>query len=155
MMKKNIFAPFLIALLLFLPSCGSETAAPKNDVDLETVASELAKSSSFEEQLNRVDDKFALKLYDISNASAVCLYTGSGATADELALFEFENEDDAKGAVKSAQERIDAQKESFAGYLPKELPKLDSAVIKTYGHYLVICVCTDSNMEDMIEKFFE
>ncbi len=154
-MKKNIFTLFLTISLVLLSACSSETNTQKNDVNLETMAKELTESNSFEEQLNRVDDKFAIKLYDINNVSAVYLYTGSGATADELALFEFENENDAKEAVKSAQVRIDAQKESFAGYLPKELPKLDSAVIKTYGHYLVICVCTDSNIEDTIAKYFE
>lgn len=154
-MKKNIFTLFLTISLVLLSACSSGANTQKNDVNLETMAKELAESNSFEEQLNRVDDKFAIKLYDINNASAVYLYTGSGAAADELALFEFENEDDAKEAVKAAQARIDAQKESFAGYLPKEVPKLDTAIIKTYGRYLVVCVCADGSMEDTIAKYFE
>lgn len=153
-MKKKVFTLFLMTLLLLFPSCASKTDAPINDFDLETVAAELAENDSFEEQLNRIDDKIAMKLYDINNASAVCLYAGSGATADELALFEFENEDDAKEAVKPAQARIDAQKESFAGYLPKEVTKLDNAVIKTYGNYLVICVCSDNSMKEIIADYF-
>ena len=96
---------------------------------MEALAASLLESGVFAEPLNRLDDGIAEILYDIDGASAALVYAGSGAAADELALFEFSNEAEARSAMPSAQARIAAQRDSFAAYIPEEVPKLDRAVI--------------------------
>ena len=104
---------------------------------MDGLATELLSSDVFEETLTPVDDGIAKKLYSIDNAVSFQLYIGSGATASELALLEFETEEDAKAALSLAQERVAAQKESFAAYLPGEVKKLEDAVVEQHGRYVV------------------
>ena len=80
---------------------------------------------------------------------------GSGAVADELALFEFESKEDAEAAVEQAQARVTAQSESFADYIPEEVKKLDSAIVKTYGRYLVVCVSGGTEAGEIISEYFK
>ena len=48
--------------------------------------------------------------------------------------------------------RIDAQKESFATYLPQEAAKLENAVITEQGDYLFLVVCSQPEKADNIIK---
>ncbi len=75
--------------------------------------------------------------------------------ADELALFEFSNEAEAQSAMPSAQARIAAQRDSFAAYIPEEVPKLDRAVIDAYGRYLAVCVSGGDGAGKIISEYFE
>lgn len=153
-MKKLILV-VMAAALIMLCACGEEKNTENKDVDLEALAGKLLESGAFAEELNRVDDGIADKLYGITNAKTAYLYVGSGAVADELALFEFESKEDAEAAVEQAQARVTAQSESFADYIPEEVKKLDSAIVKTYGRYLVVCVSGGTEAGEIISEYFK
>lgn len=118
-------------------------------IDINKLANDILQDSEFEDELNKIDDDIVVKLYDIDNAVSQEVYMSSGATSEELAIFEFRNEDDCKKAVEKVNERIENQKQNFKDYMPKEMIKLDNVIIKKVNKYLIVCV-TD-NRED-VEK---
>lgn len=121
---KNVLIVLLAAVLLLMPACSAPPEADR-DVDLDALAEELLDGDLFGEELDLADEGIAKKLYGIDGADVFRLYVGSGATASELALLRFEAEEDAQAALLLAQERVAAQKESFASYLPGEVEKLE------------------------------
>ena len=50
--------------------------------------------------------------------------------------------------------RIQEQKESFESYIPKEVKKLDNAVIKRSGKYLAVCVADGKEAGEILSKYF-
>lgn len=95
-------------------------------------------------------------LYGIDAAVQSSVYISSGATAEEIAVFEFETEEDCKEAVSLAEQRIEDQKEAFASYVPKEVKRLDGAVVKQYGRFLAVCVCDDGRKaEELFAELFQ
>ena len=138
-MKKTLIVLTTVVVLILMSACSAQPNA-NQDVALDELAKELLESDVFEEALTPADEGIAKKLYSIDNAVSFQLYIGSGATASELALLEFETEEDAKAALSLAQERVAAQKESFAAYLPGEVKKLEDAVVEQHGRYVVVCV---------------
>ena len=150
---KKILALVLTGILLLLSACAG--TAEDVDLDMAALADKLLESGLFEETLNRADDGIAGMLYDISGSTAACLYVGSGAVADEFALFEFEDAASAREAVAAAGARVESQRESFAAYLPEEVVKLDNAVIKAYGRYLAVCISGGDGADRILSDFFE
>ena len=149
---KHILPIVLTAALVLLSAC----SAPQNEerkIDLDALAEELLESGIFEEELNPADGEIAEKLYGIDDAVSFQLYVGSGATASELALLRFEAEEDAQAALLLAQERVAAQKESFASYLPGEVEKLEEAIVERYGHHVVVCV-SEGDADEILSKYF-
>lgn len=138
---------------LLLSACGGP-AEGGVEIDMDELADKLLESGAFAETLNLVDGEVAEMLYDVSGASSVQVYVGSGAVADELALFEFESEEDAEAAAASARARVDAQRESFAPYIPAEVPKLDSAIVETCGRYMAVCVSASPEAGEIISEYF-
>lgn len=153
-MMRNLTALILAGTLLLLSACGAPADTEDMNIDMEALADKLLESGLFGETLNKADDGIAEILYDIDGASAALVYVGSGAVADELALFEFENEAEAQSAISSAETRITAQKDSFATYIPEEVPKLDHAVMETYGRYLIVCVSGGDGASEIISDYF-
>ena len=70
-------------------------------------------------------------------------YAGSGATAEELAVFKCSSEDAATALVSSLETRNQTRIEQYSSYNPAEVPKLESALIMSSGVYVVLCVATD------------
>ena len=152
---KNLMILILSGMLLLLSACAPSTGKKEVEIDLDALADKLLESESFGEALNPVDDGIAETIYNIENASSARLYVGSGAVADELALFQFEDEAAAQDAAELARARVENQRESFADYIPEEVPKLDNAVVKSFGRYLVVCISSDTKARDIISDFME
>ena len=102
---KNTLIVLLTVVLILMSACSAPPDEGQN-IDLDGLAEDLLESGIFEEELNPVDGETAKKLYGIDNAASFQLYAGSGATASELALLEFETEDDADAALPLARERM-------------------------------------------------
>lgn len=149
---KNGLIVLLTAVLVLISACSALEKGDLN-VDLDAAAEELLESGVFGETLNPADEEIAKKLYGIENAATLRLYVGSGATASELAIFEFQAEDAAKSALPLAQERVASQKESFASYLPGEVKKLEDAVVEQYGRYVVVCISA-GDADQILSKYF-
>lgn len=146
-MKKLLLIPML-TLLFFLTSCNQE-----KDIDIELLSADLLKNAGFTDELSPADAATAEKLYEIDNAVNQYVYISSGATAEEIAVFEFETAADAKAAIPAAQERLAEQKSSYESYMPAEVQKLENAVLKQYGRYLIVCVADGTKAREIIHKY--
>lgn len=137
---------------------GQEKSAQKDgkQADAGEIGKKLAEALTFEDELTLADEDMAEMLYGIDTAAQSSVYISSGATAEEIAVFEFETDQDCKEAVALAEQRVEDQKEAFASYVPKEVKRLDGAVVKQYGRFLAVCVCDDGRKaEELLTELFQ
>lgn len=139
-----------LILLLTFTSCGGDE--PVTEVNLETLAETLLANASFTDDLARIDDSTVTMLYGIEGALEQVVCIGSGATPEEIALFAFATEADAEAGFALARMRIADKKQEFSDYNAWEMPKIDDAVVKQYGKYVVLCVSCDGQAESIIEE---
>ena len=69
--------------------------------------------------------------------------SSSGGTAEEIAVFEANDEDTAKTIETKLNERIETQKASFKNYVPEELKRLEKAFVIRKGNYVYLSVSAD------------
>lgn len=86
------------------------------------------------------------RAYGISEGDVVSgrLYLSSGATAEEIAVFEAKDDTAAERLLAAARERVEAQKTAFEDYAPAEMAKLNSAVVERNGKIIALCIADDS-----------
>ncbi len=137
-MKKVMLAAMMAAMLL--TSCNEQ---PK-DVDISALASQIVGEVSFDDSLSEIDDDMISMLYSIDGYTDAVLYKGSGATAEEVAIFKMETTDDAKAALEEAQAHIQSQIESYESYIPEEVSRLEDAIVRQDGCYVSVVVSGDS-----------
>lgn len=149
-MKRTLKALALLALVLVLASCGKTEV---KEVDIAEAAAKLYESVTFEDSLSVIDDEAVKYLYGMPEGTTAVVYMGSGATAEELAVFDA-GEGDVEAVAAAAAEHIAAQIESFRNYKPSEIAKLESALIERFGRYVCICVTSDSGASAAISEIF-
>ena len=153
-MRKRLIACLGLTLTMVLAGCGSK--AEEKTIDAQALASDLVEKVTYTDELNEIDSEMAGELYQIETAVNAYVYVSSGATAEEVAVFEFADAADAEEAVKAADTRIQEQKDSFATYIPEEVDKLEHTVVEQKGRYLVVCVTDDQDAaKSIIEEYFE
>lgn len=154
-MKKNIC--LLLTLLIVAVSmnaCGEQAVA----LDVSATADELAKAVPFTDQLNELDESMITKIYDISSDdfTNAKVYTSTGATPEEIAVFQAKDDDAVKKIEFALKERIKEQKASFEDYVPAEMPKLESPFMITKGRFVILCISdhndTAKNIIDNMAK---
>lgn len=142
-MKKiwMISAIFLFAVMI--TACGKKTI----DIDIAKLGERLNSEIVYDDSLGKLGiDKASmfLNLADIDIVDGV-VYEGAGATAEEIVVLECASGEEAVKAKERLSDRVKEQKESFANYVPAEIPKLDSAVIEVAGRYAILSVSGDAN----------
>lgn len=149
-MKKRML-PFLLALaLLFgLAGCG----ATGGSLDIQALAEDLLKNGEFSDELWKIDDSMVKKLYNVDDYTQALVYVGSGATAEELALFAFPSEDAAAQGLQKAKDRLESQIADYRTYLPQEVPKLQNAVAEQWGKYVIVCVSPGSACGEIVARY--
>lgn len=142
---KKITVLILVAAMLLTAGCASKSAPLK--IDPTAAADKLASTVHFVDQMSPVDEKMALKLYglDQTSVSKEKVYESTGATAEEIAVFEAKDEAGAAKIKTAAQKRIEDQKAGFQDYQPKEMAKLKNPVLVTNGNYVFLCVSDEND----------
>ena len=74
------------------------------------------------------------------------LYLSSGATAEEIAVFEAKDDAAAERLLAAAKERVEVQKTAFEDYAPAEMTKLNNAVVERSGKIVALCIADDSSV---------
>lgn len=132
-----------LATLLLCTACSQASA----DMDVSEVASQLAGGVAFGEELTQLDDGAVERVYrlDPSLVTASSTYVGSGATVDEVGVFECADDSAAQQVEAALQERLETEEADYADYKPEEVPKLQDAVLERSGKYVVLCVTADAD----------
>lgn len=154
-MKK---VSILLALLMIVLAAAGCSSSQPVSLDVRQTADKLAQEVSFQDQLTSLDQDAALKLYDLTqdDVEAVALYVGTGATAEEISVWQGRDADAAKKIQDAVNTRIENQKESFVDYNPQEMPKLENPVVVAKGSYVVLCLSSDNdNAKRIIDGCFQ
>lgn len=141
---KQAFTIFLSLLVLAAAfGCSAKKAI---QIDVDALAAKLASSIKYDDQLTKVDEKAALKLYSMQNASIKkqSVYVGSGATAEEISVWEAKDANAAKDVKTAVLAHVEAQKAGFQDYVPTEMVKLKSPVLVCEGNYIILCISNDN-----------
>lgn len=146
-MKNKLIAAVLAAVMLAVSGCGTKKDI---QIDIDALASELAAGVAFEDELSLIDDGMIPMLYDADVYADAVLYLGSGATAEEIAVFACEDETRAKGMLDEANSHIESQIISFEDYIPAEVQRLEEAIVRQAGRYVVIVVTADTDAAEKI-----
>lgn len=123
---------------------------------LET-AGKIENEVSFAEDLSMIDIDTARVIYpvDTSLVSDIVVLSGSGATADEIAIFKLSS-NNYTPVVNVIRARLDSKKADFKTYIPTEAPKYNNAVIITSNNTVIVCVTSDyQNAKAVIEKYIK
>lgn len=149
-LKKALALVFILTISTALAACGNGSS---KEIDAQALSEELMEKVEFVDELSPVKSEMVPKLYGIDNAQEAYVYMGSGATAEEVAVFKFASEQDAMDALAKIEQYIAARKDSFANYIPGEVARLDNAVIKQSGEYLALCVSQGSAASEIISRY--
>ena len=114
----------------------------EGSIDLLEISDELQNNVDFVEKLNPVSDKIISSLYGINEGDAVngIVLTSSGATAEEIAIFEVESQEQAKVIKEKLYTRIEKKKGDFENYIPEEMGKLKSPCVAANKELVVMCL---------------
>ena len=143
--KTSIIAVVLalvIAALTVFTGCEGETEPVV--IDIDAVAKSIYEGVKFDDELAKLDSEAVKYLYGIEDGISAVVYIGSGATAEEIAVFDAG--DDAGGEMlqKTVEKHITDQIESYRNYVPAEVARLEKAVIVREGRYVLLCVTDDT-----------
>lgn len=143
-MKKRI-ACFLAVLLLFTAGCSKQSSTVNLDVD--GLADQIIKAVKFSDQMSVIKQKTAVTIYGLDEKDVVKskVYESTGATAEEVAVFEGKDETAAANINKAALNRVETQRTSYKDYQPKEIEKLKNPLIVTKGKYVILCIADDTS----------
>lgn len=143
-MKKIIALIMALALALSLCACGGSGSG--KDVDLASAAQQILDTGAFSDILSQPPEGVGARLYGFDEADVkdYVVYTGTGATAEEIFLAKCADGAAASRVQELCRTRAANQKTAFESYVPEELPKLDSAVLVTAGNYVFFVVSNDA-----------
>ena len=140
-MRKLVTAALLLGLVL--TACGPAPAEVKQ-YDPETTAQALLDSGAFSETLEPLDADLISGVYGLTAApESASAHTSTGATAEEVVVLVYADADGAAAGKADLERRVADQREACDGYLPLELPKLDSALISQVGNSVLLVVASD------------
>lgn len=141
----------LLITMILLTGCGKQETVSKQ-WNVDQIANQLYTEIAYEDTLTKVDDAMLEILYEINpdDVKQQMVYCSGAVTAEEIAVFEMNSEDAAKEAEKKLEQRVKDQIEGFQDYLPKEVVKLDKAIIKRQGNMVVLSISNDSEQAKKI-----
>ncbi len=164
MKKIKIFTlvAVIITMGFVMAGCGKDTKPVSDDnVALEQASSTdlskyLIENIEFKDSMSIVDEEIFFSLYDLDeiDVKEVTLYASTGATAEEVAVIKTKD-GKAEAVEKACRKRIEAQKQGFEDYVPKELEKLEKPVIMKAGNSVIMVVCDDREAAEKLLANYE
>ena len=152
-MKKSIILVLIAAMIISLVSCSSGGITID---DADKAAFALVTSLEFDEALSETqNDEQTLRKFRLTDSDAVLnvsRYVGSGATADEVAVFECSSADATAEVIEAINDRISYLRDGYSSYGPEEVPKIDKAKVLTYGNFVVFCISNSPEKTEEILK---
>lgn len=114
----------------------------------EKIAADTAMSSIAEVGSDRIGNYID---YDMENVESFSMYIcGSGAFADEVSVFELKDESDADALIEALEARKETKYNDFKDYVPDECDKIENAVIKSTGKYVLFATTPDNELAESI-----
>lgn len=141
----TILLCLLAAITAFgLTACGGNETKPV-EIDAKKLAEDLHSKITYEDKLEIIAQEDVINLYDCKDVKIeeCYVYVSSKATAEEIAVFRCTDKTEAEKMKTILETRVKDQKEAYVDYVPKEIVKLDKAVIQVKDAYAVLVVAED------------
>jgi hypothetical protein len=156
LLKGGAVLLLLFVAVMVFPGCGSQ---PENDIilNVEECADTLLEAIDFQDTLTALEEQMIAAIYRISAEDIIKqkVYVSTGATAEEIAVFEATDADAAQRVEAAVWDRVAGQKVGFEDYLPAELPKLEDPFLLVKGRYVIFCVSDHKEtVKAELKKFF-
>jgi hypothetical protein len=134
----RIFSMVLAALLLFAGCGGPKTT----DIVPADAAAGILEAVAFKDTLVEAEGDVAREWYELDeNVSDFAIYiSGSGATAEEIAVIKTSDLATAEATVKK---RVDDLIFRFKDYVPGEMTKLNDPVIVSKADIVILILADD------------
>lgn len=162
MKKKAICAVVAVGIMGIMSACSGEVSTNKDaenkTINIDDVAGKLQSDLKFEDSLSEIEETSALQYYGIDKAAVKdsVVIISTGATAEEIAIFEASSKDDVSTIEKACKDRLDKQTTSYESYKPAEVDRLKSAIIEVDGNYVFYVVADDKDKaNDIIDGYFK
>lgn len=152
-MKKKFSILLLAALMaLVLTACGGGKTKDIS-VDVTKLCEDLqATVTSGSLATVSADLQASTYFFDLEKVEESAAALSSGASACEVAIVKCKDSSYASEVKGLFETRVKNQSTLFADYNAPEVAKLDAALIKTAGNYVVLCVTDDTKKAEEILK---
>lgn len=148
----------LLAANVVLPGCSNQPAVDEVVLNADECADRLRETIAFQDTLTALDAQMIAAIYRVSaeDVRQQQVYASTGATAEEIAVFEAIDAGAAQRIEKAVRQRVADQKSSFEDYLPAELPKLEDPFILVKGNYVILCLSDyNGEVKTELEQLFK
>ena len=151
-MKRVLLCLAGTILALSLAACSGKSK--DITVDVSALAEKLQAETVTTDTLAKTPDEQLASIYffDMAKIAGAAAYASSGATACEVAVVECGDASYTGEVEKLFKNRAQYQSDLYKSYNAGEVTKLDAAIIKTAGKYVVFCVCDDTKKAEEILK---
>ena len=153
-MKKILVMLFAVAVLF--TGC-SEKKEALNIVP-EDAAQTILENVTFRDMLLKAEGDVVSNYYtlDDSIAEHAVYVSGSGATAEEVAVLKVTDPAKLSDAKAILEKRVEELKRRFADYVPAEMTKLENPVLVTQGDVAVLILADDADQAKKVaDSLFE
>lgn len=137
----------LAALLLgTLAGCSSNESQVAVDIEPEAAAQTILEGVTFRDTLVKAEGGAAENYYrlDDSIAEYAIYISGSGGTAEEIAVLKAADSGKVADVKAIAERRVENLKLQFENYVPEEMVKLGDPVLVTKGDTVILVLADDS-----------
>lgn len=142
-MKRTITLILALCMVLALAACGSAAKEPA----FADVCKKVDESVAVSGTLAAVDDSYikgALGIDSAAYTEAMVKVTSTGTAIDEYGVFKCADEKSADTLAAAVKAYIQQRIDTWMGYTPEELPKLENAQVESEGSYVFYAILGDT-----------
>ena len=142
-MKRVFLLCVSVVLLLSLCACGEKEA--EKEPEPSALAESLLKGNVFSVSLDELPASKAASFYELNASDVVeaLLYHAAGTSKEQIVILKAIDEAAAGNMVASLKELVAQWIEADRDYAPQEVPKLEKAVLRQSGLWVILVVAND------------
>lgn len=151
--KTWILAVLCAFAALMLTACGGKSSGGSEaSVDVSKLCQDLEGTITSEVSEVGSDIIASTFFFDMDKIEESAAALNSGSSASEVVVLKCKDSSYVSEAEDLLKKRVESQSTLFASYNAPEVAKLDAAILKSSGNYLVYCVTDDTDKANEIIK---
>ena len=152
-MKKFCIAMIMMISMVMIAACGKNNSKEVS-ADPAALAKQLAEETVSSDTLSEINTDIMASTYfvDTEKIDSSSAYLSTGASACEATVIKCKDSSYVSEVETLFKNRVTSQTDLFSSYNAGETKKLQNAIIKTSGNYVVLCICDDTSKAEEILK---
>ncbi len=133
-------------------SCGDEISSPDatTAVTAQSFADTLYRKMPLDTEIKATPAATLALLMNVTDYTSAAGYTATGAMPDMIVAFEAKDAAGAETIRKAMDTYAKEMCREYERYAPEQVPKLESAIVKSYDKLAVLCVSPDAKTAQKI-----